>query len=83
MSNLTKLNRDELNAEATRLGIENPDQLQNMPAVIEAIEGNDAYRAEQAAADVEAANDAGQEPKPGVFIVNGVKVDYNGVPVKG
>lgn len=38
---LNKFNREELNAKAVEVGVENPEELENKRAVIEAIEGKE------------------------------------------
>lgn len=89
MASFKSMNREQLNAEATRLGIADADQLETNADVITAIEGSDVYKTEQEAAakvkaDADAAN-ASEEPAAPktTYIVNGVEVDPNGKPVKG
>ena len=95
MASLKQMNREQLNEEAKRLGIENPEQFETNANIIEAIEGTDGFKAEQEAAakakaEEQARKDAEQSaPKPaepakgGRYIVNGKRVDANGKPVKG
>jgi hypothetical protein len=92
MASLKSMNRQELNAEATRLGIADAEQLEKNADVIAAIEANETYQAEQKAAEqaraeetAKAAQDATEASaeKKTTYIVNGVEVDPNGKPVKG
>lgn len=60
MASLKSMNREQLNAEATRLGIADVEQLDTNADVMAAIEANETYQAEQAAAEQDAANQAQQ-----------------------
>lgn len=83
MANLKNMNREQLNAEAARVGIADAETLDKNADVIAAIEGSETYQAEQEAAARDAAVRAATPPapKPPVYLVNGVKVDPNGKPV--
>ncbi len=90
MASLKSMNREQLNAEATRLGIADVEQLKTNDDVINAIEGSDAYKAEQeeaakakASADAKAQAEAEAAQPKTTYIVGGVEVDPNGNPVKG
>lgn len=99
MANVTArpdMSREELNAIAATLGIQGVDSLPNKEAVIQAIqEAPDAIVANPGTTEVGvvATGDTAQpltpdpvpveSSAPGVYIVNGIKVDPNGVPVKG
>jgi hypothetical protein len=86
--NVSRMNREELNAYATELGVEdaaNEDKFKTNASLIEAIKAAEAERDKPAvqptARPVQTAS-AESGYKGITYIVNGVRVDPNGKPVQ-